>query len=256
MTAGADALSADALSAEERGVLATLARAGVYRLLGAAFAYPAPERLPALLAMARDLGGAADPELRAWLARFAEAVETSDALALTQEHVFLFDRGARCPPYEGAWGEAPQLAGKPALLADVAGFYAAWGMTPAVGEPDMEDHVAAECEFMSALCLKEARAEAHGEAERRTITRDAGSAFVADHLGRWTEPFAAALREATPLPYYGALADLLAAWMRLEARRLGVTPTPVADRAARAPLEGDDEFTCPMAPGPAPEPDA
>jgi TorA maturation chaperone TorD len=247
MTAGADALSAD-----EQGVLATLARAGVYRLLGAALAYPAPERLPALLAMARELDDAVDPELRAWLARFAETVETADALALAQEHVFLFDRGARCPPYEGAWGDAPQLAGKPALLADVAGFYAAWGMTPAGRQPDMEDHVAAECEFMSALCLKEARAQAHEEADRQALAREAAAAFVADHLGRWAEAFAAALREATPLPYYGAVADLLAAWVRLEAARLGVTPAAVTASMGGDPPE--DEFTCPMA-APEPEPD-
>jgi hypothetical protein len=47
----------------------------------------------------------------------------------------------RCPPYESAYGEAPQMAGKSAELADLAGFYAAFGLAPAASQPDMEDHV-------------------------------------------------------------------------------------------------------------------
>ena len=119
---------------------------------------------------------------------------------------FLFDRGAKVPPYEGAWEDAPQLAGKAALLADVAGFYAAFGLVPGEAQPDVEDHIAAECEFMSALALKEAYALAQRDDEGVAITSAAQSRFVGDHLGRWSGTFAEALRDASPLPYYGALA--------------------------------------------------
>jgi TorA maturation chaperone TorD len=167
---------------------------------------------------------------------------------------FLFDRGAKVPPYEGAWGEAPQLAGKAALLADVAGFYAAFGLVPGESQPDVEDHIAAECEFMSALALKEAYALAESDDEGVAITSAAQSRFVGDHLGRWSGTFAEALRDASPLPYYGALADLLGAWVTAEIERLGATPSVVLGRSGYDPIQEADAFSCPMAePEPAPE---
>jgi putative dimethyl sulfoxide reductase chaperone len=161
--------------------------------------------------------------------------------------VFLFDRGAKVPPYEGAWGEAPQLAGKAALLADVAGFYAAFGLVPGEAQPDVEDHIAAECEFMSALALKEAYALAESDDEGATITLAAQSRFVGDHLGRWSGTFADALKDASPLPYYGALADLLSAWMKAEIERLGAAPSVVLGRSGYDSIQEADAFSCPMA---------
>jgi TorA maturation chaperone TorD len=240
-------------SALERDVLEALGRASAYRLLGAGFAYPGADRLPAIGTLARALAGGAARDLAPALERLARCADEADAAALAVEHVFLFDRGARCPPYEGAWGDAPHPAGKAALLADIAGFYAAFGMHPAGPDPDMEDHVAAECEFVSALLVKAAWADAHGEAERRDVARRAVAAFVGDHLGRWAGAFAGALREATTLPYYGALADVLEAWVRAETARLDVAPSLVAGRCPPGPDQDEEGLTCPMASDDSPE---
>ena len=220
-----------------------LTRAGVYRLLAAAFAYPEPAGLAAVAALA---AGASAPEIRGALDDLARAAGEADAAALAQEYVFLFDRGARCPPYEGAWGDGPQLAGKAALLADIAGFYAAFGLRPSEAQPEMEDHVAVECEFMSALCLKQAYALAQGEDEGHDVTRRAAAAFVAEHLGRWTPAFAAALRDATPLSYWGAVAGVLEAWTAAETVRLAVEPARVAGRVGHDPVQDEESFSCPM----------
>jgi TorA maturation chaperone TorD len=231
----------------ERAVQACLRRAGVYRLLGAAFAYPGAGRLETLGGLAEALAPTAAPGPGEALGRFAAAARDTDPAGAAGEHVFLFDRAARCPPYEGAWGDAPQLAGKSALLADVAGFYAAFGLAPAAARPDMEDHVAAECEFMSALAVKEGYALAEGHLEGREVTRRAEARFLADHLGRWAEAFAGALREATPLPYYRALADLLEAWVRAETEILGAEPERLTGRFGFDPIRDEETFTCPMA---------
>ncbi len=232
---------------EERQVARALGRAAVYRLLGGAWAYPAPGRLDEL----RRLAESAVPEssLGPAFAAFASAAREADAEATAQEYVFLFDREARCPPYEGAWGDAPQLAGKSALLADIAGFYAAFGLEPSATHPDAEDHVAPECEFMSVLCLKEAYALAEGMAEGLEVTRKAQASFLGEHLGRWAEAFAGAIKEATPLRYYGALADLFAAWVREELGALGVEPQRLSGRLGYDPVQ-EEAFTCPMAPAP------
>ena len=113
----------------------------------------------------------------------------------------------------------------------------------------MEDHIAAECEFMSALALKEAYALAESDDEGVAITRAAQSRFVGDHLGRWSGTFADGLRDASPLPYYGALADLLGAWVTAEIERLGAAPSVVLGRSGYDPIQEADAFSCPMTEG-------
>jgi TorA maturation chaperone TorD len=232
----------------ERTVTEALARGAVYRLLGGAFAYPTPPRLAEVAAAAATAAGRDEhaPAVRASLAELAHASAAADPDTVATEYVFLFDRQVRCPPYEGAWG-VPQLAGKGAALADIAGFYRAFGLQPASVQHETEDHLVAELEFMSALAIKEAWALAEQDEEHAAITRQAQTAFVTDHLGRWAEAFADAVAEATPLPYYGAAAALLREWTRAEVSRLGATPAPVASRVADDVMQGDT-LTCPMAP--------
>lgn len=242
-----------ALLPAERQVARALTRAAAYRLLGGAWGYPGPGRLDELVRLAE--AAVADSPPGPAFAAFARAAREADVEAAAQEYVFLFDREARCPPYEGAWGDAPQLAGKSALLADIAGFYTAFGLEPSATHPDAEDHVAPECEFMSVLCLKEAYALAEGMVEGLEVTRKAQASFLGEHLGRWAEAFAAAVKEATPLPYYGALADLFAAWVREDLSALGVEPRRLSRRLGYDPVQ-EEAFTCPMAPAPPQEDEA
>jgi TorA maturation chaperone TorD len=225
-----------------------LERSGIYRILGGALAYPVAGCLKELRRLAATAGTlTVAPELRDLLVYLFAAVCDADPAALAEEYMFLFDREARCPPYEGAYGEAAQMAGKAAQLADIAGFYATFGLVPSALQPDVEDHIAAELEFMSVLALKEAHALAGSDAEGVMVTRGAQVAFLTDHLGRWAETFAEALRAATPLPYYGAVADLLAAWVRAEIDARGATPGRLAGRFGRDSIQEEERFTCPMA---------
>jgi len=235
------------MSAAERMIQDQLERASLYRLLGWALARPQADHLAALAEAAEALARTVEPAVAEPLARFATAARGTDAAAVADEYVFLFDRGAKCPPYEGAWQNAPPLAGKAALLADIAGFYAAFGLQPGEAQPDVEDHIAAECEFMSALALKEAYALAESDDEGAAIIGAAQSRFVGDHLGRWSGTFSDALKEASPLPYYGALADLLSAWVKTEIECLGAAPTVVLGRSGYEPIQEAEAFTCPMA---------
>jgi len=228
-----------------------LARAALYRLLGGAWAHPTGARLAELTRLAEGLAAAPPgPALREHVVALAAAARSVDPAALGAEHVFLFDRQVRCSPYEGAYGEAAQLAGKSAALADVAGFYAAFGVAPAAAAPDMEDHIGAELEFMSVLALKEAWAMAAGDADGVAVVRGAQASFLRDHLGRWAEAFADEVAAATPMAFYAAAATLLEAWIRADCGGLGVAPARLAGRLGYDPLH-EATFTCPMA-GPAP----
>jgi DMSO reductase family type II enzyme chaperone len=238
----ADGGAEEAMS-DERAVTGALRRSAVYRLLAMAFAYPTPPRLAAVATGATEAARETPAELAPTLATLAEAARGVDVAALAGEHVALFQRQVRCPPYEGAYGP-PQMAGKAALLADVAGFYRAFGLEPAEGQPEVEDHVCAELEFMSALAVKEAWALAEGHTDGLEVTRHAQRAFVSDHLARWGSAFAERV-EATAAPdFYPAAAAALRAWLAAECTRLAVSPVP---------LEGvrqaeDTAFACPMAP--------
>jgi TorA maturation chaperone TorD len=223
-------------------IAASLGRATMYRLCGTALGYPAPERLAEVARLAQAAARGAEGAVREPLAALAQAAGGTDAESLATEYVLLFDGAVKCPPYEGAYG-APQMAGKSAQLADIAGFYTAFGLEPAAGQPDVEDHVATELEFLSALALKEAWALAEDHHEHAEVTRQATTAFLADHLGRWAPSFATSLRAATDLPYYRAVADLLTAWLTLDTTVLGVTPSPL--EPSRADPEGAEPFDCP-----------
>ncbi len=229
-----------------RDVQAALERAAVYRLLGGAFVSPTPARLAELALAAATAATAATGRLRDKLARFAIAASEADPIATADEHVFLFGRQVRCSPYESAYSGLSPFGDKTARLADVAGFYQAFGFGPAAAQPDMEDHVGAQLEFLSALALKEAYALSEGDAEAAEITRRAEVAFLTDHLGRWAEAFAGEVEEATPLPFHTAAASLLAAWIRAEIEALGATPSRVGAPDA---LDADaaEPFSCPMA---------
>jgi DMSO reductase family type II enzyme chaperone len=240
----------DPLRPDEARVTAALARAAVYRVLADAFAYPTAAGLARLSQRART--ASAQPTLgagvRGALTALAEVAAATDAATLGGEYTFLFDRQVRCAPYESAYGTAPQLAGKPALLADLAGFYHAFGLAPGSREAELEDHIAAECEFMSALALKEAWAHGAGAAEGVDVARAASARFLAEHLGRWAPRFADELQAASPLPYYAAAGDLLRLWVAEEAARFGVELERDTRRLPPDPVEAEEAFTCPLAP--------
>jgi DMSO reductase family type II enzyme chaperone len=240
-----------AVAAAETVVAGTLRRAGMYRLLAGAFAYPTAPSLSDVARRAGEAAAAAAGGLGSTLGRLADAAREGDAVTLAGEHLDLFERAVRCPSYEGAWGPQ-QMSGKAALLADVAGFYAAFGVTPAPQHADIEDHVGAELEFMSVLALKEAYALAEGRAEAAAIVRAAQATFLRDHLGRWGEAFAARLESTATPGFYPAAGAALAAWIGQDCAALGVTPARVetAASAEAAP------FTCPMAAPEAPAPTA
>lgn len=221
-----------------------LRRAAIYRVCSAALADPAGGRLKRIADLADATVRSADPRLRAHLEALASAARATDEATAAAEYIALFHGTVRCATCEGAYGP-PQMAGKAVLLADIAGFYAAFGLEPAPGFRECEDHLATELEFMSVLAVKEgwAIAEAHGE--RAEIAHDAAVAFLTDHLGRWAGVFAAALGAASALPYYQALAALLAAWIAIDASGLGVTLSPLTAPATDPP--DGEPFSCPMA---------
>jgi DMSO reductase family type II enzyme chaperone len=192
-------------------------RAQVYGFLAGAFLYPEEdwtEDMPVVADIARELGygGAEWPRAPAGI---------SDLQAMYRRTFGV--TGSLC--YETECG-LPHEFRQSQELADINGFYHAFGFTPAGQVRERPDHVAAELEFMYALALKEAYAAERGMAGQVDTCVTAGRMFLQDHLGRWIGLLAQALaRSSAPGPY-PALAAFAAAFVEADAKRLGVQPEP------------------------------
>jgi TorA maturation chaperone TorD len=232
----------------EREVGALLERAGWYRALARTFADPRTQRLDGVADGLDRLRPGAEracwtelwrPAARAW--------RSIEPRSLAAEHSRLFQGQAPCPPRETAYGDGRRIGGRQAELADIRGFYEAFGVGPSTSAPDLPDHVSTELEFFALLLLKTAYAAAEGLEEQRQVTERAAQAFLEDHLGRWLTPFRRCLEEHGAAPPYPESARLVEALVEEECKRLDVFPMPAEGVAPHDPTAASETFSCPMA---------
>lgn len=101
-------------------------------------------------------------------------------------YIDLFDRGRSSNPlYETEYGRERAMV-KGHELADIAGFYKAFGLEFAEdrANKDMFDHIAIELEFYALLLLKQAALEGKDD-EGTQVVFEARKKFMIDHLGRF-----------------------------------------------------------------------
>ncbi len=206
-----------------------LARSRTYQLLSRAFLYPSDEGLtPSLLSeVLRHLPGAS---------MVSSLEEPPEDLAPAYRRVFDHTLTAESPPYETQYGPA-HIFMQSQELADIAGFYRAWGLEVSDQAKERVDHISVELEFMSYLALREAHAMEKGDEEKVALCQEIETKFMSEHLGRWVPVFATILEEkATNGPasveqsghsgsrYYASLAKTLRKFVAWDADQLGVRP--------------------------------
>lgn len=169
-----------------------------------------------------------------WAVWVALDAPDDDRISLEEEHTFLFGRHVRVPPYESSYVLA-RGTDRSTHLTEIGGLYAAFGLTVSAAQPEMPDHLGAECELLAVLLAKEAYAQAVGWASRAKVTRRARRKLVQEHLRRWLPAFAERLAKHHRLGFYPALGDLLLALLQHEERLLGLPPLPALD----APSESE-----------------
>lgn len=184
-----------------------------YKILAAAFTLPEKDTLPGLRQIPA-LGLDPDTGLE----------------ALRQEHTWLFTPtvAGGLPPYETEYGKA-EIFRKTQMLADIAGFYRAFGLDIAESAHERVDFISAELEFMSWLACKEERAKEKGDQDNAGLCREAQAKFLRDHLGRWTGYFGETVSGQSRLPFYRGLGNWLVRFMAAECRRLDVSPETVME---------------------------
>jgi len=110
------------------------------------------------------------------------------------------------------------------LLADLGGFYRAFGLELAPGCDERADHISIELCFLQFLCAKEALGAERGLTELAEAARAGQRQFLAEHLLRWADSLCTRVLREDPRGFHGFAAGLLAAFLRTEGARLAIVP--------------------------------
>ncbi len=225
----------------------TLARGVLYRALKVGFQPPEESSLDSIFSadgkealkqaaalLDADRGGA----LRDVVERLCVLPEPwAEELRQTYERLFGHTLRGRVCPYECEYGRNPLLQ-QAHQLADLAGFYAAFGLRAASDHGERVDHVACEIEFLEFLSIKEVVALQLEERDGWQVTREAARQFLREHLARFGRAFARNLRAEAPPGFYLVLAELCEVFLGFECDRLGVPLGP--ELLAVRPEEAED----------------
>lgn len=239
----------------ERLVNDASVRGGLYKVFSQAFLYPSPEvvdlfrdpELPEVLAGLVARSGervSAERAIVHELGAYLRSAEFRGEYLGSAYHA-LFHLGGGVSLYESTYRGAHEFQWAE-TLADLSGFYRAFGVEPSGERPD---HLSVELEFMYVLALKEIRARTEDESFH--VTREAERAFLRDHLAVWVPAFAQAVRRrvceigAHKEGFYMRMLAWLERFLASECARLdvaSVTPAPLPELGR----EEEEGFACPF----------
>jgi TorA maturation chaperone TorD len=132
---------------------------------------------------------------------------------------------AACPPYETEYINGKFDFQRSNNLADVTGYYQAFGLTGSRAHPERQDHIALELEFVAFLLGMERQAADGDRAQREkrlSVCREAQSRFLREHLAWWVPAFAKLLCHQDRNGFYSAVGTFLAALIPAERALLNV----------------------------------
>lgn len=220
-------------------------RASLFAALAQGFAYPEGARIQEVSRRLVKLGDhfADTPVLARTLARARAALTNTSLETLQPAYLALFMGKAKVSLHETAYGDGRRMGGRPVELADINGFYSAFGMHIQDTDPDLPDHLSVELEFFSTLLLKMAWQKTSSTAQSQICAR-AARKFLEDHLGRWVPSLARQLEDDGLAPWT-TLGRLLHTAIALECRAFGAKPVLLPGRLPADPMQADD-FNCPL----------
>jgi TorA maturation chaperone TorD len=147
-----------------------------------------------------------------------------------------------CPPCGVEYELNTDVTYRSQQMADIAGFYRAFGLEVARERGERLDHITVEAEFLYLLTAKEAAALSVGLKEQAQICRAARGKFFAEHAGWWLPAFARLLGRAAESDFYRSCAALVASLTAIE--RASLQLAPFAARVAPNPADEDAEAGC------------
>jgi len=225
-----------------RGEVA-LARGVLYRLCAHAFRYPGEAWLAEWDEIARGLGAALEVlalEGCGSSSGLHDAFDLAWASArdverLRADHARLIGHSPRAgaTPYETEWCRAAGELLQVHRLADLGGFYRAFGLELSRACDERVDHLAVELCFLQFLCLKEADAGERGRDDLQAAVRAGQMKFLSEHVLPWACACGTRLRGMGPGSFYEHAATLLSHFLRSERIRFALAEA----EGEGAPLE-------------------
>ncbi len=221
----------------------------LYKILSLGFSYPEEKNWAMIerqLTMAEDLF---EGEILSSLVNFGEYFSKNRPRIdeIKSEYLSIFDVGRKISPYETEY-MSEKVSRKPFELADIAGFYAAFGLSvnAEMRHKEALDHISIELEFMAILEWKEQYALEKGQEENADIVKDAKSKFLKEHLANWAFFFCHQIYGLGNDGFFIRLARLLERVLITECRRYSIDVSNFDKPISRDPYSGvrSEELTC------------
>lgn len=196
------------------------ARADLARLLAACYYQPGPELaeekvFDAMLQAAAVVDAGLAPAVHRLSAAFMGA--DAQELLIDYTRLFLGPTNTLAQPYGSVWLERRQSLMQDSTSA-LLGLYADAGYEMDESFRDLPDHIAAELEFLYLLLFRQAEALRNGDAPARDGWAALQRRLLDEHLGRWIEPFVAAIGDGAQTAFYRELGGLTEAFVSSELR--------------------------------------
>lgn len=227
------------------------ARSALYKILSLGFRYPSDSLFDILRSkeFAKGLRGSvrlSSGPLRNEadsLTRSLRRVVSCEKLESEYNFLFAPSDELNCPPYETEY-DSSNVFSKVNQLADIMGFYKAFGLCIRTEGRERPDYVGVELEFMHFLTLKEAHARTNNMETAALVCRDAQKKFMDDHLAGWLPDFCKRVRNHSKMGFYAAVASLALSFLEFETRQLDVVLTK--DTVNPPLITPPEEFVCPV----------
>ena len=148
---------------------------------------------------------------------FAEAASLTQPEDVARNYSDLFTTRQQCKLDEAEYDKA--IFNRYQRMADVGGFYRAFGFEPSGDAHQRPDFIGLELEFMQLLLIKRAYAMEQGWDDKAEACLDAEKEFLKEHLAWWVPAMCENLRGASTCAYFKQLSDFLEAFIASEASR-------------------------------------
>lgn len=189
------------------------ARSVAYSLVSAIFSDPNSERFRSLTA--GDLKESMllcsrylDEEMGEYAEGIFDLLE-KDAGSILEERIRIFGHtlSKDASPYELEYAKNQEVFAVTQSLADINGFYRAFGLQ--VKAEERADHVSVEAEFLSQVLLKQVLAQQNGQTENVEVCDQACRDFLKEHFHWWIPEFARRLAAQPAAPFFALASQFL-----------------------------------------------
>lgn len=196
-------------------------RAAWFKVFSLLFRYPDQEIVEIVKKMVAELPvDVLEPDLRESAVSFKRAIDDAEPGDFATEYSQLFTGAGLCRANENDYEKLSfSMTEK---LADVAGFYLAFGFEVESNIGERPDFIGTELDFINLLLLKQAYAIENGWSEHADVSAASLDKFLESHFLNWVSKLCVALGElAATGGVYVAVAGALAALVNSEKCRIG-----------------------------------